>query len=220
MHRINDQMIALSATPLGDELRIEPYAGETGVLEIGPGGRAITELAVSGGLASTGRMVPLGQHRIVPDAPVARRHELPVGDYFAPSLIVRYGRLRFGCRILTQFALQPEERPKPVSFRIRIRKDEPFVLDFSGKPEVVFMTPVTKQSFKPGQIVGIRAMLAERERGIVITGLEDTTRPKGRERFKIDDEEFTVLVYERLDPEVVIRNAKGEEVARGKMPFG
>ncbi len=221
LRQINGQLIALSASPLGDELRIEPYAGEMGVLEVGPGGRAITDLGMSGGLASTSRMVSLGQRELIPETQLARRHELPVGDYFATSLSVQYGRLRFGCRVLTDITPpSPDKPPAPLTYGIHIRKDKPFVLDFSGKPEVVIMGPAKKQVFKPGDSVDIRAMLAEPERGIMITGLYDTTRTKNVAKYKIGGKEIDVPTYERLDPDVVIRNSKGEEVAKGKMPFG
>ena len=61
MRQFDGQLYAFRTTPSGDELRFGPYRGDLGVLEVGPGGRAITELGVIGGLQSRDTFVPLGE---------------------------------------------------------------------------------------------------------------------------------------------------------------
>ena len=74
--------MSFSATPLGDKLAVDPYRGETGMLEVGPGGRAITDLGIAGQLTlRTGVTIALGEN--VPQAlgGMLRRFPLPIGDY-------------------------------------------------------------------------------------------------------------------------------------------
>ena len=218
---VDGQFMTLSASPLGDELTITPYRGELGVLEVAAGGRAITEFGAAGELmgrsaAGNTMIVPLGQRG--PRAPetLPRSYKVPVGDYMLPTIIVQYGRLRFNARMSSVAA--PPGKSSP--YAVQIRKDKPFVLAFSGKPEVNFMSPNKNQSFKPGDDVYIGAMLNEPGQGIQITGLWDTTEKKGTMRYVIDGNVVTVPEYAQLDPTIVIRNAAGEEVTKGKMPFG
>jgi len=218
---VDGQFLTLSASPLGDELTITPYRGELGVLEVAAGGRAITEFGATGGLvgrsaAGNTMIVPLGQRG--PRAPetLPRSYKVPVGDYTLPTVIVQYGRLRFNARMSSVAA--PPGKSSP--YAVQIRKDKPFVLAFSGKPEVNFMSPNKNQSFKPGDDIYIGAMLNEPGQGIQITGLWDTTEKKGTMRYVIDGNVVTVPEYAQLDPTIVIRNAAGEEVTKGKMPFG
>ena len=80
---------------MGDKLTIAPYAGDYGLLEIGAGGRAITEFGATGQLVGTRAMVPLGDPNALAPEKFPRRYTLPVGDYMIPSLTAQYGRLRF-----------------------------------------------------------------------------------------------------------------------------
>lgn len=221
IRQVQGQYITVSATPLGDKLTIQPYSGEVGVLEVGPGGRAITRLGLAGTLVSkTGGSLAVGEPTPLSPELLPWRYRLPVGDYFASSLTVQYGRLRFNSRVLTDPAPPSGDRPKGPEFGLKIRKDEPFVLEFSGKPAVKFMTPTQEQSFQPGQQVMIRAMLTEPFQGIMVTGLYDTTQKKGEAKYRIGGKELIVPQFARLDPDIVIRDSQGKQVAEGKMPFG
>jgi hypothetical protein len=199
MRWVEGQLVSFSATPLGDKLAVDPYHGETGVLEVGSGGRAITELGIAGQLTSrTGTTIALGEN--VPQAPdgMLRRYPLPIGDYAMSFFTARHGRLRFSGRMTP--AVGPEAGKRD-AYPIRIRKESPFVLEFSGKPEVKFMSPPKEHSFKPGDNVRVAAMLTEPWQGIQITGLWGTSN-------------------NRLDPSIAVRNAAGDVVSEGKMPFG
>ena len=201
-------------SPTGEQLTIAPYRGDFGVLEIGPGGRAITELGLVGTLASSGAVVAVGDSRTAGAAELPRRFELPVGEYLPAWLAVQYGRLRFNCRAIA------DDPSKPPLRSIKIQKDKPYVLTFSGKPAVDFSSPAKDASFQPGQSVMLRAMLNEPYERIQITGLYDTTKKEGETKIRVGDQTISQARPVRLDPTIVIRNSTGKIVAEGTMPFG
>ena len=82
----------------------------------------------------------------------------------------------------------------------QIRKESPF-MEFSGKPEVKSMSPPQGSMVNPGDNIHVAAMLTEPWQGIQITGLWEASN-------------------NRLDPSIAVRNAAGDVVAEGKMPFG
>jgi hypothetical protein len=217
MRAVGEELCPLSATPRGDQLTIAPYRGETGMLEVGPGGRAITRLGVSGQVASKTISVPLGGPVPQNAEPLPRRYKLPVGDYSPTSLMVDHGRLRFAARTVSDAYLTAAGKtPKPPQNAIEIRKDKPFVMEFSGKPEVIFIGPREGQEFKAGSAILVRVMLTEPANGLMITGLWGS---KDKEEGK-PGEPAVASRPASLDPTITIRNAKGEQVAEGKMPFG
>ena len=215
VHWLGEQLASISTSPLGDKLTIEPYPGDTGVLELVSGGRAITDLGLTGTLLSSTGSTSLGGRLNVYGQALPRRYTLPVGDYAMPSLIAQYGRLRFNARIAT--GTPTTERP---AFPIQIRKGERFALAFSGKAEVVFAGPPRDKSFRPGDKVDVRAMLTEPWQNLQITGLYDTTRKERETKYQIEGREVVVPQYARLDPTIAIKNAAGKTVAEGTMPFG
>ncbi len=218
---VDEQLVTISASPLGDKLTIQRYRGPSGVFEIGPGGRAITEMGVAGQFVSRTAMIPLGGATPFPPERLPRRHLLPVGDYMFSSLTAQYGRLRFSARPLQGNELAAAGQPaKPAGFGVTIREEKPFVLDFSGKPAVVRLTPPESQSFKPGNTLLIRVLMTEPNQGIAITGLWDTTKKIGERKYRTADREWTIPEYARLDPTIVIRDSQGKQLSEGKMPFG
>lgn len=215
VHWLGQQLAYISTTPLGDKLTIEPYPGDTGVLELVSGGRAITELGLTGTLLSSTGSTSLGGRLNAYGQALPRRYTLPVGDYALPSLVAQYGRLRFNARIAA--GMPATERP---AFPIQIRKGERFELAFSGKAEVVFANPPRDKSFRLGDKVDVRAMLTEPWQNLQITGLYDTTRKEREMKYQIEGREVVVPQYARLDPTIAIKNAAGKTVAEGTMPFG
>jgi hypothetical protein len=154
-------------------------------------------------------------------ATLPRRYTLPVGDYTLPSLTAQYGRLRFSGRIQTVSApSSASSSAKPPTFLIQIRKDVRSVLEFTGKPEVVFSNPTKEQSFRLGDKVAIRAMLTEPWQNFQITGLWDLTRKERDITYRREGGDIVVPQYARLDPTIAIKNAAGRVVAEGTMPFG
>jgi len=218
---VDEQLVTISATPLGDKLTIQLYRGPSGVLEVGPGGRAITDLGVAGQFVSRTAMIALGGSTPLAPEKLARRHVLPVGDYIYSSLTAQYGRLRFGARPLREDELAVAgQAAKPAAFGVTIREDKPFVLDFSGKPAVLRLTPPESQAFKPGSTVFIRVLMTEPTQGIAITGLWDSTKKTGERKYRTAEREWTIPEYAKLDPTIVIRDSQGKQVSEGKMPFG
>jgi hypothetical protein len=209
MRSIDGQFVSFSATPLGDKLTMTPYRGDLGVLEVGSGGRAITELGIAGLITSrAGTMVPLEPMKFPPSA-MPRRYRLPVGDYTLTAFMALQGRLCFQGRAAANRTAGPgKPAAASASYPIQIRKDKPFRLEFSGKPEVQFMAPDKERSFSPGEDIRIAAMLAEPWQGIQITGLFDAAKTKDG------------TPPARLDPTIAIRNSQGKVVSTGKMPFG
>jgi hypothetical protein len=206
MRNVGGQFVSFSASPTGDKLTVEPYRGEIGLLEVGSGGRAITELGIAGQLTSrTGVMIALSGTLSQGQEVMPRSYSLPVGDYTLPYFTARHGRLQFSGR-MTANVSPPSGESSP--FPIEIRKDKPFVVQFSGKPEVKFMSPPKERSFKPGENIYVAAMLTEPHEGIQITGLWDTSDKDGKPARR------------QLDPTIAIRNAAGDVVSEGKMPFG
>ncbi len=217
------RLYTFSATPLGDELTVKPYEGEYGILQVGPGGRAITKLGMLGELVSKDALVSVGKMTLPPPEELPREHRLPVGDYTPVRLALDYGRLKVSIQASTLAFSQPadegEARP-PAVYAIRIRKDKPFVFELSGKPAVMFTGPRKNQTFKPGDEVKIEAVLAEPSLGVMIAGLFDASRKRGEIKIHDGGKEIAMPDYERLDPTVVIRSPAGTQVAEGKMPFG
>ena len=222
IHWVGDQLVSVFTTPGGDTLTIEPYRGDTGYLEIGPGGRAITELGLAGTLTSPTGTTPLGPglaNYYLP-ATLPRRYTLPVGDYTLPSLTAQYGRLRFSGRMQAVPAAGSALSAKQPTFPVQIRKDSRFVLEFTGKPEVVFSSPTKDKSFRPGDKVAIRAMLTEPWQHFQITGLWDLAKKEKDITYRREGGDIVVPQYARLDPSIAIKNAAGKIVAEGTMPFG
>ncbi len=216
MQVVDGQFLTLSASPLGDKLTIAPYRGDFGTFDLGTGGRTITERGVAGQLYGRSTMVLLGESSSAAPETLLPHHKVPVGDYRLPSLIARYGRIRFSARMIAN-----ADASSGPGFAVEIRKDKPYVLELSGKPEAKFVSPKEGQEFKPGDRVHIAAMLTEPWQGMQITGLWDATKKEKSLSYVVDGGRVvTVPRYAQLDPTIVIRNSAGEEVASGKMPFG
>jgi len=113
---------------------------------------------------------------------------------------------------------KPRDRAgRPPVYGIQIRKDKPFVLDFSNKPDVMFASPARDQRVKLGDTLEVKAVLIDPQLDLMIQRLNDTTRKQTK------TPDGKPLGYERdwsLDPTVLITRANGEKVAEGVMPFG
>jgi hypothetical protein len=100
---------------------------------------------------------------------------------------------------------------------ITIRKDKPFALDFSNKPDVVFASPARDQRIKLGESLEVKAVLVDPKLDMMIRRLEDTT-PK-----RTNSADGQASGNERpvsFDPQVIITRVNCEKVAEGVMPFG
>jgi hypothetical protein len=219
MHKVKGRFFSFSAAQNG-ELTVHPYQGDLGTFEIGPGSRQLTNtgFSVTGSFEARDWAVAVGGD-IQNGRPVeASRCQVPVGDYLPEFLTLQFGRVRV--ELSQNYHSEGKQRSRagrPDVYGITIRKDRPFALDFSNKPDVMFASPAPDQRIKPGDTVMIMAVLVDPKLDIMIRGLNDTSRRQAK------DAQGNPLGYERplsLDPTVIISRASGEKVAEGVMPFG
>ena len=213
-HKVQGRFFTFSASSTGEELTVRPYQGDLGTFEIGPGGREITNLSVTGSLVAQALAVPVGGEFGESASPApARRCQLPVGDYLPNYISVDFGRLRLEISENYHSEGKPRNRAgREHVYGLTVRKDQPCVLDFSNKPDVMFASPSQDQRFKPGDSVEVKAVLVDSKLDFMIRGLEDTTRKSSGAQSRGR--------YLSLDPKVIITRANGEKVAEGVMPFG
>ena len=161
-HKARGRFFTFSASPTGEELTVSPYQGELGTFEIGPGGRAIDKLTVTGSLEAKELAVPVGGDVKDGSPKPARRCELPVGDYLPNYLSIEFGRLGIALSHNYHSDGKPRDRGGLAKvYGLTIRKDQPYVLDFSNKPDVMFASPARDQRFKPGDSVEVKAVLVD-----------------------------------------------------------
>ncbi|MGD0743859.1 MAG: hypothetical protein ABSA45_01775 [Verrucomicrobiota bacterium] len=218
IHKVKGRFFSFSASPAGNELTVHPYQGNFGTFEVGPGNRALTNFSAWGSFEARDWAVPVGGD-IKDGRPVeVSRCQVPVGDYLPEYLTLQFGRLRI---TLSQNYHSDGKRQsrdgRPNVYGITIRKDRPYVLDFSNQPDVMFTSPTNNQRVKPGDTLMVAAVLVDPKLDIMIRGLADTSHKQTQ------DAAGKPLGYERnlsLDPKVIITRSNGEKVAEGVMPFG
>ncbi|MBP7052528.1 MAG: hypothetical protein KBE65_16060 [Phycisphaerae bacterium] len=206
----NGTFYSLSATPSGDQVTVTPYSGPFGVLETGAGGRNIAAPTIDfGWISSRDAFIDLS------DCPQKDgKLSLPVGDYRPFRLAVRYGLRRIGIATDTS---RLGHKDAPAVFPIAIRQDKPFVMDFSGKPEVVFRSPAADGRIKVGETLQVQATLCDTATGTMISALEDTTKKTGSTELPNGR---SLDLFESVSPAIRITNSSGQTVAEGPMPFG
>lgn len=209
-HRIDGTFHRLSATPAGDKIRVEPYSGPFGTLEIGTGGRDIPRPDVDFGfLLSNNACIDLSACTRTDG-----KWSVPIGDYRLFRLAVRYGKYRVG--ITADISPVGPKAARPVVFPLRIRQAKPFVFDLPDRLEVVFRNP-GDEPVKTGETLRVEAALYLPGTDIMIAALDDTT--KKTETVKLPDGR-EIDLFESLDPTIRIVNFAGQMMAEGVMPFG
>ena len=219
MQKMDGVFYQLAAAPAGDKLMVRRYEGPLGTFRIGAGGRQLEVMEASGSLWSPKAALPVGEVTEEGWPKPAQECRLPVGDYTANLMTVNLGKLRL--EISNNYHADGKPRgmtDRPPVCGIAIRENAPFVLDFSHKPAVLFASPARDQRLKVGAELMVKAVLIDPVLGIMIRGLEDTTR-KHRETGP-DGQPRSYETNVSLDPNVVITRANGEKVAQGVMPFG
>ena len=77
---------------------------------------------------------------------------MPVGDYMAEFLRVEYGPLELALmHNMHSEGHRCDRQGKPYVRGFKIRKSQPFVLDFSSKPEVIFTSPGRDRVWRRGE---------------------------------------------------------------------
>lgn len=173
IHKIQGTHYRFSATPAGDKLFVRPYEGDFGTFKIGSGWRFILNKNVSGSLISKDAALAVGKG-LERDWPKPTRScSLPVGDYLPASLTITFGPLRISVSDNYHSDGKPRDRSgRPPVYGIKIRKNKPFVLDFSNKPDVIFASPPADFRLKPGEKLDVKAVLVDPELNIMIRSLE------------------------------------------------
>ncbi len=222
MHKIGGTYYRFSATPAGDKLFVRPYDGDFGTFEVGAGGRDMyPEMAVQGSLCSEDMVVAVGGELLHGRLTSAKSCRLPVGDYLLWSLKITFGLLRI--EVSKNYHSDGKLRNmdgSPLFYGIKIRKDRPFVLDFSDKPEMMIVSPAKGHRVKLGERLPVEAVLIDPKLDIKIRRLEDITRKQKIEYVTSKGQKRTSKQVMSLEPKVLITRTNGEKVAEGMMPFG
>jgi hypothetical protein len=201
LHRKGETYYRLGATPGGDKLFVWPYRGAFGTLEVKAGQRGAERVQASGSLASKDIALSLTKRLGEKDRLPSNSFRLPVGDYGVGMLNVTYDTLN--CLVLRNRHADglPGGRAQegPPVYPIQVREDKPFVLDFSGKPQVLFASPGRNHRVPRGAPLDVKAVLTD-------PGLDIMFR--------------MVNQGGPLHPTVTIKRASGEIAAEGTMPFG
>ncbi|MHC4165611.1 MAG: hypothetical protein ACYSWQ_01495 [Planctomycetota bacterium] len=218
-HNDDGMFYTFSTTVSGDKLKVTPYTGAFGFLGIGTGGSNIRE-----GKAERGILLSENLAFNVAKCPtVDGKLKVPVGDYAPIALTLHLGDISVEHGWLSSHP--GDTHNKPPKFDIRIRKNQLCVLNFGGKPDIIFRTPATNSRFKVGSEIKIETLVHDTLIGVSIAELEDTEqkadiRAKGRiptEYQPARPREYQAIPS--IDPIVTITNSLGELVARGNMPF-
>lgn len=207
IHKIDQTYYRFSAAPAGDKLMVQPYEGDFGTFEVGPGGRDIRKMGIRGSLFSKDIAVAVGGNLEAGWPRETRRSRVPVGDYLTDSMSISLGSLRIFISNNYHSDGKPRDINRPKLYAIKIRKDEPYIFNFSNEPEVMFASPAKDHRVKLGEELQVKAVLIDPELDIMIRGLNDT----GTEQKQVNIS---------LDPKVLITRTDGEKVAEGIMPFG
>ncbi|MBC8470317.1 MAG: hypothetical protein H8D56_12670 [Planctomycetes bacterium] len=223
MHLIGEKYYSFNITPNGDKLLVRHYEGEFGIFEVLAGGRNIQEIGMQGSLRSRDAFsIAVGGELDEGWPAPVRSCQLPVGDYTPVYLQVTIGKVQVAISDnYYHLNSQNQVYRSHKSFHgIKIRQNQPYVLDFSAKPQVLIAKPDNDQRLRLGHELKFEAVLVDPKMDIMIRRLYDTTKKQKQEYVSPDGEKHT---YERnlsLDPNVVITRANGQKVAEGVMPFG
>lgn len=218
VHLLDGRLREFSTTPTGDKLFVQPYTGDMGIIRIGAGPRKLDPLTMHGSIRSPTRAAAIGQVDPKTNWPEdTAEAAVPVGDYTLSIFYAQMGKLRLMVSDNYHADGTPRIRERKVVYGIKVRKDKPFILDFTNKPEVLFASPAREQVLHPGDEVQVKAVLIDPVLDIMIRNLYDTSR---KEKKSIGFGEGTYEAEVSLDPTVVVTDAAGKRVAEGVMPFG
>ncbi|MFC1706055.1 hypothetical protein ACFL59_04425 [Planctomycetota bacterium] len=221
MHELAGRWYSFSASASGHRLTVTPYQGEFGTFKVAAGGRKVESMSAQGSLYTGYRAVAVGSVESrgwLQPTPSCR---LPVGDYYPSYLTVTFGRFRISLSYNYHSDGKPSDRGNRRIVRgIKIRKDKPFELDFSNKPAVLFAAPPKGHRLKRGDKLEVQAVLIDPTLGVMIRGLDDTSRMEKETFSGPNGEEYTSERAHSLAPKVLITRADGEVVTEGVMPFG
>jgi hypothetical protein len=132
----------------------------------------VWDKSASGSLFSKNMAVIMGAESEDGEARPVRSCTLPVGNYFPDGLTIYYGS--FYVTISINYHSDGKARNRggrPLVYGFAIKKDKPFVLDFSNKPEIIFASPAQESRFKAGEQVRVEAVLVDPKLDIMVRDL-------------------------------------------------
>ncbi|KPK75770.1 MAG: hypothetical protein AMJ79_09795 [Phycisphaerae bacterium SM23_30] len=210
MRFIDGKIYTFGASSDGRQLRVSPYEGEFGLLQVGQAAGELKGAKFTGG-------VLLSRSNIIDLKDCLRQGndvKLPVGDYRPLSLEVESEKLGTA---FSQAATDDEEAEDDI-LTLPIRADQPYAFDFTHQLQVQFEDPPEDQAMKRGDRLRVTAMIHVRGLNLKLMGLDDRTQKTDTGLKRADGTAY--IRYASLDPEVKITSASGKMVAEGKMPFG
>jgi hypothetical protein len=172
LHKIKGTSYRFSTTPGGDKLTVQSYDGEFGTFKIGSGGRLVWDKSASGSLFSKDMAVVMRAESEDGEARPVRSCTLPVGNFSPAYLTIHYGS--FCVTISTNYHSDGKAQDRggrPLVYGFTIKKDKPFVLDFSNKPEIIFASPAQDSRFKAGEQIRVEAVLVDPKLDIMVRDL-------------------------------------------------
>ncbi len=221
-HKIDDAFYQFMTVDGGRKMAARPYKGELGLIQVGKGGRELEKAEFSGSVYKAGHIsAPVGRLEDAWPGPVSECG-IPVGDYTADMLHVTYDNLAITISNNYHTNAQGVRNGEDIVYGMTVRKDQPYVLDFSNEPMVVFDEPSADQtSFRRGSEIRFAAVLIDPKLDIMIRRLDDTSVMVDKEYKDAQGKVIhTARVRKSLDPKVVITRADGQVIAEGVMPFG
>ncbi|MHC4707743.1 MAG: hypothetical protein ACYS8I_11745 [Planctomycetota bacterium] len=222
-HKINGKFLEFMLVENGTKIAGRPYKGALGTIKAGKGDRDLEKAEFNGSVNQAGNVsAPIGMVKENWPGPAAEC-EVPVGDYTANIMTVIYDNLAI--KISNNYHTNAKGQSRgnrEVVYGMKVRKDKPYVLDFSNKPMVVFDKPSKSQtSFSRGREIKFAAVMIDPELDIMIRGLDDRSVMVDKEYKDSSGRVLQTMKRPKsLDPKVVITRADGEIVAEGVMPFG
>ena len=220
-HKIEDQFFEFMLIEEGTKIAARPYNGPLGTIKLGKGGRQLEKIGFRGLLFNkSGNSVPIETMQTMQGnwpGPV-EQCRIPVGDYTLvtfPGFHITYDNLYFSISNYSNARRRYSE--KDIIYPIQIRLDEPYVLDFSNEPMVIFSQPsMSKTTFSRGDVIIFNTKLIDPKLDIMIEKLEDTSV---KEDIEVKDGTGklvgTFKINKSLDPNVVISRADGEVIVEG-----
>jgi hypothetical protein len=194
--KIGRKHFLLSTTPTGDKLIVRPYKGAYGTFKMGSGNRDIRKAKFSGRLYSAETDFAVGGK---PDKrgryykPV-HNDKVPVGDY-SPSLEVYLDRLHVTISDnIHSDGKRMARLEGPHQYPVKIRQDKPFVLDFSNKPEIMFVAPAQNHNLKLGEKLNVEAVLTDPVLDIRFSDIELADLDYEIPNLLIDDDHFPYII--------------------------
>ena len=221
-HLLNGKFYEFMLIENGSKLAGRPYTGELGTFKLGKGNRELKEIKMSGSLKQAGdRSAPIGKASKNWDDNVTEC-SIPVGDYTPYIMSVTYDNLRISVSYNYYNGPGGKRSLDNIVYGMSVRKDKPYVLDFSNEPAVIFTKPKKRgQSFGLGSEIAIAAVLIDPKLNVMIRGMDDTSAKVEEDIKDADGNVVTKRTKDKsLDPTVVIARSDGEIVAEGVMPFG